>query len=285
MGGLVFISYRSDVSADLAREIAEKIDLIEGMRAVKDVDFVRPADPIGTAIRQAIDRVDLILALIGPGWRIRSVDPTEDWVGFELDVAISSRKKILLVLHRGGSVPERCSLPQQLVQLSDQLAESISSNERSHETDIERLLVEVKRLAAGDKRRCLVVAAKDQAQLAHQIEEVLRRAGMDMLHTYVARVDDFHQMSRDAHRCHALVAISSEHDSDGAGDDLADPLVYARASKSMIYPVITDRPRSRFEGTYPGMQRRLDLRSSQSLPDDWITAIADGRNFKVPSPV
>jgi hypothetical protein len=279
MGGRVFISYRSDVSADLAREIAEGIDRIDEMRAVKDVAFVRPADSIERAIREAIDRVDLLLALIGPGWHIQSVDPTEDWVGFELYAAISSRKKILQVLHGGGSVPERRSLPQPLMQLSDQLAESISYNERSHKTDIERLLLEVKRLAAGDRRRCLVVAANDQAQLAHRIEDVLRRAGMDMLQTYVARHGDFHQMSKDAHRCHALVAISSERDCDGFGDDLADSLFYARDSKSMIYPVITDRPRSRFKGTYPGMQRHLDLRSSQSLPGEWITAVADGLDY------
>lgn len=282
MSGRVFISYKSKISADLAREIADQIGRISEMVAVKDVGFLSPSDRIETEIKRAIDSADLVLALIGSGWKIRSIKPTEDYVGFELSVAISSGKKVVQVLHGGGSVPKPDSLPTGLEQLSGKLlAESISKNESSHKADIDRLLVEVKRLAAGDKRRCLVVAARDQAELAKQIEESLRTAGMDMLNTYVARTPtaNFNRMSIDARRCHALVAISSEGDSDGGADYLADPLAYACSAKSMIYPVITDRERTRFGGTCPGMQRHLDLRSSQIPPDAWITSIAEGSRY------
>jgi len=118
--GRIFISYRrSDTDAD-ANALYQTLGARFGDEAIfKDVDDI----PLGTNFRvvisDALAKADVMIALIGPGWRgprgstRRSLlDRDDDFVRVELETAIAAGTPIIPIVVRGAEMPTTADLPE-----------------------------------------------------------------------------------------------------------------------------------------------------------------------------
>jgi hypothetical protein len=93
----VFVSYRRDDSKHAAGRLAERLD--ERFTLFMDVTRIRPGSDFTTAIREAVDQADVLLAVIGSQWLTvtaadggRLIDQPDDWVVLEVAAALRRRR-------------------------------------------------------------------------------------------------------------------------------------------------------------------------------------------------
>lgn len=121
----VFVSYRTSdagyAAADLAAELS---GLVGAERVFRDSDTLVPGRPWPDALREALDRSRVLLAVIGPGWAgagpvgSRRIDEPGDWVREEVATALERGIPVVPVLLDGARRPAELGLPADLAGLA-----------------------------------------------------------------------------------------------------------------------------------------------------------------------
>lgn len=125
--GGVFLSYRREETSHLAGRLADRLtDRFGAARIFMDVDSIEPGLDFAETLQRAIDRSDVLLALIGPQWlsivdqhgRPRLADP-EDFVALEVRTALARETtRVIPVLVDGAAMPTADDLPTSLSPLA-----------------------------------------------------------------------------------------------------------------------------------------------------------------------
>ena len=143
----VFVSYRRNDSADVAGRIYDRLVAALGAKNVfKDVDAI----PIGVDFRahlsEAVQRADVVLAVIGPQWAAqrsqdggRRIDDERDYVRIELSTSLARGIPVVPVLVGGAQMPAKEDLPPALADLAFRNAVAVRSDPDFH-TDLDRLI-------------------------------------------------------------------------------------------------------------------------------------------------
>jgi hypothetical protein len=140
----IFISYRRDDAAGYARAIHDQLVKRFGKdRVFMDVDSIEPGLPFDQVIKQAVERCDILLAVIGKNWIAQSngrgprIDNPADFVRLEIAAALSGNVRVIPVLLDGVSMPAQEALPEPLRALALRNAVEVSNSRFS--SDMERL--------------------------------------------------------------------------------------------------------------------------------------------------
>lgn len=122
--GSVFINYRRDDSADEARMMARVFQEAwgEGEVFYFDQQSVQLTEDWRKTLREALERAEVMISLIGPKWIAsfaeRHADqPSEaitDWVQFEIETALTECIDIVPIFLKDSKVPEPSELPDSL---------------------------------------------------------------------------------------------------------------------------------------------------------------------------
>jgi hypothetical protein len=107
-----FISYRRSDSKAIARLIGEDLRARYGSESVfQDVTEIRPGAEFPEDIREALERSDIFLALIGPDWVREGAFSGTDYIRLEVETAFKNRLEVLPILVESGSMPPAGDLP------------------------------------------------------------------------------------------------------------------------------------------------------------------------------
>ena len=145
MAQRIFISYRRDDSrgyagrlqGDLSRRYSDE-------HVFRDVEIPPGAD-FGEYITSLVDKCNVVLAIIGPGWLDardregeRRIDNPDDWVRLEIERALArDGVEVIPVLVDGARLPPREELPESLLALRRRNAFELS--DRRWDYDVEEL--------------------------------------------------------------------------------------------------------------------------------------------------
>jgi hypothetical protein len=145
MAQRIFISYRRDDSrgyagrlqGDLSRRYSDE-------HVFRDVEIPPGAD-FGEYITGLVDRCNVVLAIIGPGWLDardregeRRIDKPDDWVRLEIEQALArDGVEVIPVLVDGARLPPREELPESLLALRRRNAFELS--DRRWDYDVAQL--------------------------------------------------------------------------------------------------------------------------------------------------
>jgi TIR domain-containing protein len=138
--GKVFISYRRDGGAELARNIRDALQK-RRFDVFMDVEDLRGGS-FNKALFGQIEAATDVVAILTPGSLDRCFDDPNDWLRLELAHALKRQKNVVPVLHRGFQWPDR-KLPGDLSTLTEQsgLPSSHDFFEASMDRLAEKLLV------------------------------------------------------------------------------------------------------------------------------------------------
>ena len=145
MAQRIFISYRRDDSrgyagrlqGDLSRRYSDE-------HVFRDIEIPPGAD-FGEYITGLVDKCNVVLAIIGPGWLDardregeRRIDDPQDWVRLEIERALArDGVEVIPVLVDGARLPPREELPESLLALRRRNAFELS--DRRWDYDVEEL--------------------------------------------------------------------------------------------------------------------------------------------------
>jgi hypothetical protein len=140
-----FVSYRREDSGVWARLIANYLGSEVGEdRVFLDVDDINPGSVFGRALRDGLNECDVLLALIGPQWlnaqkngRFRLDDP-QDFVRFEIRLALRRRIRVIPLLIGGARMPEAGELPKDLQGLTQR--EAVTLTDANFDAAIDNIL-------------------------------------------------------------------------------------------------------------------------------------------------
>lgn len=90
------------------------IDALGAERVFFDVESIPPGADFRNAIRDAIDRIDTMLVMIGPAWAPERLAEPDDVVRFELVNAFESGKHVIPVLVGDTAMPAARRFPEEL---------------------------------------------------------------------------------------------------------------------------------------------------------------------------
>ena len=155
MAQRIFISYRRDDSrgyagrlqGDLSRRYSDE-------HVFRDVEIPPGAD-FGEYITGLVDKCNVVLAIIGPGWLDardregeRRIDKPDDWVRLEIERALArDGVEVIPVLVDGARLPPREELPESLLALRRRNAFELS--DRRWDYDVDQLGQHLDRVLRG----------------------------------------------------------------------------------------------------------------------------------------
>ena len=129
----IFISYRREDSAGHAGRIFDRlVERFGADHVYRDVDNIAAGEDFVEAVRQKINRSDVLLALIGPRW-LRATDDEGRWrladendlVRIEIVSALNRNIRVIPVLLQDTAIPKAKDLPGDLSKLAQRNAVEI----------------------------------------------------------------------------------------------------------------------------------------------------------------
>ena len=155
MSGM-FVSYRRSGASTIAYRLTDELQRVFGEKSVfLDVESISPGIPFAQAIQQSLNQCSVVLIVIGPEWiRMaddegnRRLDNSDDWVRQEVKLALSSDVRVIPVLVQDAIMPTQHELPDDIQELCQLQAFSISNNQTHWAFDVQRL---VEKIAEIDK--------------------------------------------------------------------------------------------------------------------------------------
>lgn len=154
--GSIFVSYRRSDAAGFAFSLHERLlEEFGSERLFMDVDTIDPGAAFGAAIRENLERCQLLLAVIGRDWLqagangSRRIDDPADWVRIEVSTALARKIPVIPVLVGGVTLPRAKDLPEPLKELSRR--QSIEVRNASFRSDTDRLLDAIERGLSGSR--------------------------------------------------------------------------------------------------------------------------------------
>jgi hypothetical protein len=120
--GGIFISYRREETAPYAGRLYDHLGEHFGEDNVfMDIDTIPLGSDFAEAVREAVSRCNILLALIGRNWSavtdvkgIRRIDYPYDFVRVEIETALQRNIRVVPVLVDGASLPQADDLPSSL---------------------------------------------------------------------------------------------------------------------------------------------------------------------------
>lgn len=181
LGG-IFVSYRtadqSYAAAGIYRELCSRFG---AARVFRDQNSMPPGTIYPEAIRRALLRCDVLVAVIGPHWLtaadsagVRLLDDPRDWVRMEVEMALRLGITVMPVLLDGADPPAAADLPAEIGALAHAQAARVRHGHL--EADIAALANAI--AAALPRRRRLSVLARSLAALAAVAALALGWAGV-----------------------------------------------------------------------------------------------------------
>src|SRR5215210_5539081 len=138
----IFISYRREDSTPYARLLSDILGEHFGSHLVfRDVDTMGPGLDFPTAIAEAVNECDVLLALIGERWLTaehggrRRLDDEHDYVRVEIQAALDRGVLVVPVLLEGTPMPSRAELPGSLANLANRNAHRLTDESWSYGVD------------------------------------------------------------------------------------------------------------------------------------------------------
>lgn len=155
----VFVSYRrGDASAWAGRLRDGLTARLDEDDVYQDVVTVDAGEDFALSINSALERCDVVLAVIGPQWLSivgtdggRRLDDPDDYVRIELGRALALNKRVIPVLVGGAAMPAADRLPDDLTQLG--LRQAFTLDDATWRRDVDDL---VSRLVGPPRSRWLV---------------------------------------------------------------------------------------------------------------------------------
>ena len=143
----IFVCYRRKDSAGhagrLVRDLAAKFP---GSKIFHDMDSLQAGVPFRTAINDALDSSEVLLAVIGPHWRnsIHRLENPKDYVRVEIETGLKSDALVIPVLVGGAEVPTRQELPEAIADLAGRQVHEITDSRWDY--DVKELAEDLSRL-------------------------------------------------------------------------------------------------------------------------------------------
>jgi hypothetical protein len=135
----VFVSYRREGTAHIAGRIADRLtDRFGEDQVFMDVESIEPGLDFRDVITDAIDRCDILLAVIGPGWPTARLADPDDLVRIELEAALGRGIRVIPVFVDDAEMPRAADLPQSLAALARRHGAAV--RHASFRQDVARLL-------------------------------------------------------------------------------------------------------------------------------------------------
>ena len=139
----IFLSYRRQDAAGHAGRLADSLIAAFGSQHVfMDIDAIRPGTDFVDVIDAALDRCDVLLAVIGAEWLDsrdaagrRRLDDPEDFVRVEIGKALARDVRVVPVLVQGATMPRADELPDDLAPLARRQAFELSDTRWRHDAD------------------------------------------------------------------------------------------------------------------------------------------------------
>ncbi|HZH76780.1 MAG TPA: TIR domain-containing protein [Archangium sp.] len=134
----IFISYRRDDSGGQAGRLFDHLTKHFGGDSVfMDVDTIDLGHDFEPALKDAVSKCDIMLAVIGRDWLdcvelktgTRRLDNPRDWVRIEIAEALGRGIPVVPVLVRGAALPTAEALPENVRALASRQATSISDSQ------------------------------------------------------------------------------------------------------------------------------------------------------------
>jgi hypothetical protein len=144
----LFISYRHQDSRETVGRIHDHLrQAFEEDRLFRDVDRQAPGEDYRIVIGRALERADVVLAMIGTRWLAvtdregrRRLDDPEDMVRIELETAFERNLRVIPVLIEGANMPTAVDVPLSLRPLCYRTAVPVRPDP-DFKMDMQRLLV------------------------------------------------------------------------------------------------------------------------------------------------
>ena len=149
----IFISYRRQDTSGYAGRLYEHLARHFGKQHVfMDIDTLQPGLDFGHALDQAVERSDVLLALIGPSWLSavdaeghRRLENPDDFVRLEIASALARGDiRVVPVLFGNAAMPRAAMLPEDLKPLARRHAVEISDNRWDY--DVRRLIAQLEQV-------------------------------------------------------------------------------------------------------------------------------------------
>lgn len=154
----IFISYRREDRPGFAGRLAEALERTFGAeRVFRDVEDIPPGQDFVEVIEGRLRDVDVLLAMIGPGWLganrggERRLEQADDFVRIEIASALASGKPVWPVLVDGARMPVEADLPEPLRALARRQA--VILTEFGWKDDVARLVTALRPLVPVPKSR------------------------------------------------------------------------------------------------------------------------------------
>jgi hypothetical protein len=152
----VFISYRREDSRETVGRIHDHLrQPFEEQHLFLDVDRQAAGEDYRMVISRALERADVLLAVIGTSWLAvadregrRRLDDPEDIVRIELETAFKHNLRVIPVLIEGASMPSTVDVPPSLQPLCYRTALPVRPDP-DFKNDLQRLVVA---LRVGDEQ-------------------------------------------------------------------------------------------------------------------------------------
>jgi hypothetical protein len=148
----VFVSYRRGDSSHAAGRLVDRLD--EHFKLFIDVDRIRPGADFTSVVRAAVDKSDVLVAVIGLQWLTlaasdggRRIDQPGDWVAEEVGTALRRGTLVIPVLVDGAQMPSRAELPEALADLANRQALRIAHE--SFAADSRRLIETIEEMVSA----------------------------------------------------------------------------------------------------------------------------------------
>ena len=179
-----FVSYRRGDTAGRAGRLVDSLVDRFGRDAVfHDVGSIAPGERFMDRIGAAIAQVDVLFAVIGPGWIAsgsagRRLDEVDDPVRLELEAALAAGRRIVPVLVDRASMPAAGDLPPSIAELA--ATNACEVRDESWAADVQRMLLAlgvVRAPLAVSRRRLLVASGGIAVAVASGVTIWRRSAG------------------------------------------------------------------------------------------------------------
>jgi len=158
VAGQIFVSYRRDDTAYPSGWLFDKLTQHFGKNQIfKDIDSIRLGDDFADVITAAVERCEVLLALIGQRWLTctdkdgrRCLDNPNDFVRLEIEAAIVRNVRIIPILVEGASMPHADELPPSLAKLARRQALELSPSRFDFDTSRLLRVLDTTIFQAGD---------------------------------------------------------------------------------------------------------------------------------------
>jgi pterin-4a-carbinolamine dehydratase len=126
MSGAIFISYRRQDTAPIARNLREELQRSFKNPIFLDTEEIGTGDVWAAEIRNALDSAVLLIVVIGPNWLRnydehgrRRIDNREDWINIEIRECLAKGIPIIPLVVNNGQMPVREGLPEEIKNITN----------------------------------------------------------------------------------------------------------------------------------------------------------------------